>query len=85
MWSPVLGLFDEIVDATHTRILKPGPQAYRLEVESLGVSADKVVYVSDQQSSVDGAKACGGSVIHLDITDPQSGFGSAQQVLELSR
>ena len=46
-WSPLLGLFGEIVDATHTRILKPGPQAYRLEVESLGVSADSVVYFDD--------------------------------------
>ena len=51
-WSPLLGFFDEIIDATHTGILKPDPQAYQLAVESLGVSADKVIYVDDQQRCI---------------------------------
>ena len=78
----ILSRFDAIVDATHTGILKPEPRAYQLALESLGVPADSVVYVDDQQKNVDGAIACGISAVRLDVTDPQSGFDRVGQALD---
>ena len=78
----ILSRFDAIVDATHTGILKPEPRAYQLALESLGVPADSVVCVDDQQKNVDGAIACGISAVRLDVTDPQSGFDRVGQALD---
>ena len=80
----ILDSFDAIVDATHTGILKPEPQAYQLAVESLDTSFESVVFVDDQQKNVDGAIDCGIEAIRLDITDPESGFDIVRRALELT-
>jgi putative hydrolase of the HAD superfamily len=80
----ILGSFDAIVDATHTGILKPEPQAYQLAVEALDASFESVVFVDDQQKNVDGAIACGIEAIRLDITDPESGFDDVRRALKLT-
>ena len=80
----ILGSFDAIVDATHTGILKPEPQAYQLVVEALDASFESVVFVDDQQKNVDGAIACGIEAIRLDITDPESGFDDVRRALKLT-
>jgi len=80
----ILDSFDTIVDATHTGILKPEPQAYQLAVESLDTSFESVVFVDDQQKNVDGAIDCGIEAIWLDITDPESGFDDVRCALKLT-
>ena len=77
----ILGSFDAIVDATHTGILKPEPQAYQLAVESLDASFESVVFVDDQQKNIDGAIDCGIEAIRLDITEPEIGFDQIYQAL----
>ena len=80
----ILGSFDAIVDATHTGILKPEPQAYQLAVESLDASFESVVFVDDQQKNIDGAIDCGIEAIRLDITDPKAGFDDVRRALKLT-
>ncbi len=77
----ILGSFDAIVDATHTGILKPEPQAYQLAVELLDASFESVVFVDDQQKNIDGAIDCGIEAIRLDITEPEIGFDQIYQAL----
>ena len=77
----ILGSFDAIVDATHTGILKPEPQAYQLAVESLDASFESVVFVDDQQKNIDGAIDCGIEAIRLDIIEPEIGFDQIYQAL----
>ena len=77
----ILGSFDAIVDATHTGILKPEPQAYQLAVKSLDASFESVVFVDDQQKNIDGAIDCGIEAIRLDITEPEIGFDQIYQAL----
>ena len=80
----ILGSFDAIVDATHTGILKPEPQAYQLAVKSLDASFESVVFVDDQQKNIDGAIDCGIEAIRLDITDPKAGFDDVRRALKLT-
>ncbi len=55
----VLDHFDVVVDATHTRVLKPDPRAYALALEALGLSAGEVLFVDDQLRNVIGASKAG--------------------------
>jgi len=45
---------DALVDATHTGILKPDPRAYRLALEALDISAERILFVDDQLRNVEG-------------------------------
>jgi putative hydrolase of the HAD superfamily len=67
---PFADLIDVVVDATHTRILKPDPGAYALALEALGLLAHEVVFVDDQPRNVAGGSAVGIHSFHLDITNP---------------
>ncbi|MCY1365057.1 tRNA pseudouridine synthase A [compost metagenome] len=63
---PLLQLFDVIVDATHTGILKPDPRAYAAVTEALGLSAGECVFVDDQKRNADGGVRAGMQVVHFD-------------------
>jgi putative hydrolase of the HAD superfamily len=58
---------DGIVDATHTKILKPDPRAYALALRALDLNADEVVFIDDQKSNIAGGVAVGIRSLHLDI------------------
>lgn len=81
---PLLELFDAIVDATHTRILKPDPRAYALVTEQLGLEAAECVFVDDQLRNVEGARRAGMQVVHFDVTQPQASYDRATQLMRLS-
>ncbi|MCB1543210.1 MAG: HAD-IA family hydrolase, partial [Rhodoblastus sp.] len=49
----ILKLMDCVVDATHTKILKPDPRAYALGCAALGLPPERIVFVDDQQRNVD--------------------------------
>ena len=79
----ILKLMDCVVDATHTRILKPDPRAYALGCAALGLPPESTVFVDDQQRNVDGARAAGLIAIHFDVADPARSFAEAADALDL--
>lgn len=79
----VLALIDVVVDATHTRVLKPDPGAYALSLSALDLPADAVVFVDDQPGNVAGAAACGLLAVHLDPTRPAEAFARVRAELGL--
>ncbi|TJX34357.1 MAG: HAD family phosphatase, partial [Mesorhizobium sp.] len=72
-----LDLFDVIVDATHTGILKPDPRAYAFVTEALGLPAAACVFVDDQQRNVDGGRAAGMRTVHFDVSRPVHSYAEA--------
>ena len=80
---PLLALFDVIVDATHTRVLKPDPRAYALCLEPLGLPANACVFVDDQRRNVEGARRAGMQVVHFDVAQPAASYRQALALLGL--
>lgn len=80
---PLLGLFDVIVDATHTAILKPDPRAYTLCLAQLGLPAADCVFVDDQIRNIEGARRVGMPVVHFDVAHPALSYRRALAVLGL--
>jgi putative hydrolase of the HAD superfamily len=78
---PLLSLFDVIVDATYTGILKPDPRAYEACLAQLGVDAGDAVFVDDQWRNIEGAVRCGLQVVHFDVCQPQASYERALQAL----
>ena len=79
---PLFAIFDAVVDATHTMILKPDPRAYALCTEQLGVSAPDCVFVDDQLRNVEGASRAGMKSVHFDVTRPARSYGVALAMLD---
>lgn len=79
----ILKLMDSLVDATHTKILKPDPRAYALGCEALGLSPQNVVFIDDQPRNIEGARAAGLIAIQFDVADPARSFAEAAEALEL--
>jgi len=67
---PALKHVDAIVDATHTKILKPDPRAYAMGVAALDAEPETTLFVDDQLQNVDGAWAAGLAAMHFDIRRP---------------
>ena len=67
---PALKLVDAIVDATHTKILKPDRRAYEMGVAALDAEPQRTLFVDDQAHNVEGAHAAGVPAIHFDIRRP---------------
>ena len=65
----ILRSIDVIVDATHTRILKPDPRSYAMAVEALGVKPEETLFVDDQFRNVAGAFQAGLQTHHFDLRD----------------
>lgn len=80
---PMLQLFDVIVDATYTGILKPDPRAYAAVTDALGLPAGDCVFVDDQRRNADGGVKTGMQVVHFDVLRPGDSFASARALLGL--
>lgn len=78
---PLLQLFDVVVDATYTGILKPDLRAYALVTEALGMSAADCVFVDDQKRNADGGVRAGMRVVHFDVLRPAESFAEARRLL----
>lgn len=81
---PALKHMDTIVDATHTKILKPDLRAYRLGVEALDTAPEATLFVDDQAHNVEGARAAGLTAIHFDIRRPHEMVAEIRDELGLS-
>ncbi|NUS21084.1 MAG: HAD-IA family hydrolase [Mesorhizobium sp.] len=74
---PLLALFETIVDATYTKILKPDTRAYTMVGEALHLPLNACVFVDDQKRNVDGAVAAGMLTVHFDVARPAQSFAEA--------
>jgi putative hydrolase of the HAD superfamily len=82
---PLMHEFDAIVDATHTKVLKPNPDAYRLGLESLGAAAHETLFVDDQQKNIIGAQQVGLQALYFDVTQPAACYEKIQAHLGLHK
>lgn len=80
---PLLQLFDVVVDATYTGILKPDPRAYAAVTLALDLPAHQCVFVDDQKRNADGGVKAGMQVVHFDVLQPQASFNLAARLLDL--
>lgn len=78
---PLIELFDVIVDATYTKILKPDPRAYELVLAELGLDREACVFVDDQKKNIEGAEAVGLPYVHFDVTRPAESYAQALKML----
>jgi putative hydrolase of the HAD superfamily len=74
---PLLSLFETIVDATYTTILKPDARAYAMVGEALKLPLEACVFVDDQKRNVDGAVAAGMPTVHFDVAQPARSYAEA--------
>lgn len=78
---PLIELFDVIVDATYTKILKPDPRAYEQVLAELGLDRVDCVFVDDQKKNIEGAEAVGLPYVHFDVTRPAEAYAQALKML----
>ena len=74
---PLLSLFETIVDATYTKVLKPDRRAYAMVGEALKLPLSACVFVDDQKRNVDGAIAAGMLTVHFDVARPARSYTEA--------
>jgi putative hydrolase of the HAD superfamily len=77
-------MMDVVVDATHTRILKPDPRAYALAVERLRVAPEAIVFADDQKRNIEGALQAGLNGIFFDVCDVPRSIGAMRAALGLT-
>jgi putative hydrolase of the HAD superfamily len=78
---PLIELFDVIVDATYTKILKPDPRAYQLCLDQLQLPASACVFVDDQKKNAEGARVLHIPTVHFDVTHPAKSYAEALSLL----
>ncbi|MBN9244700.1 MAG: HAD-IA family hydrolase [Mesorhizobium sp.] len=74
---PLLSLFETIVDATYTGVLKPDARAYQSVGDALGLPLEACVFVDDQKRNVDGALAAGMIAVWFDVAQPAKSYAEA--------
>jgi len=74
---PMLSLFETIIDATYTKILKPDARAYAMVGEALQLPLAACVFVDDQKRNIDGAVAAGMLTVHFDVARPAQSYAEA--------
>lgn len=74
---PLLDLFETIVDATYTKILKPDRRAYQAVCDALSLAPSACVFVDDQKRNADGAIAAGMRTVHFDVARPRQSYAEA--------
>jgi putative hydrolase of the HAD superfamily len=72
-----------IVDATHTKVLKPDPRAYQIGLEALGTTPEQTLFVDDQIRNVRGAEAVGIPSVHFDVRRPAENMREIRRRLAL--
>ena len=78
-----LKLFDVIVDASLTGVMKPDPRAFRGGAQALGLPAEQIVFLDDMPWNVDGARQAGMTAIRVPWEDPAPAIDTARDLLRL--
>jgi putative hydrolase of the HAD superfamily len=79
----VLRNLDAMVDATHTKILKPDPRAYALALDALGCSACEALFVDDQFRNIAGAVRAGLQAQYFDLRDVAGNIAAVAARLQI--
>jgi putative hydrolase of the HAD superfamily len=79
-----LKLFDVIVDAGLTGVMKPDPRAFRGGTEALGLPAERIVYLDDMPWNVEAARQAGMTAIRVPLDGPGPAIDTARELLGLS-
>jgi putative hydrolase of the HAD superfamily len=78
-----LKLFDVIVDASLTGVMKPDPAAFHGGIEALGLPAEQIVFLDDMPWNVDGARQAGMTAVRVPWDDPAPAIATARDLLGL--
>ena len=78
-----LKLFDVIVDASLTGVMKPDPRAFRDGAEALGVPAEQIVFLDDMPWNAEGARQAGMTAVRVPWDDPAPAIDTARELLRL--
>lgn len=78
-----LKLFDVIVDASLTGVMKPDPRAFRGGAEALGVPAEQIVFLDDMPWNTEGARQAGMTAVRVPWDDPAPAIDTARELLRL--
>jgi putative hydrolase of the HAD superfamily len=68
---------DHMIDATHTKILKPDPRAYQMAEEALGLPKEDIVFVDDQMKNIKGGEEYGLTCVFFDVLNPVDSYNKA--------
>ena len=77
-------LFDAVIDATHTHILKPDARAYALALAALQLPAGEVLFVDDQFRNIAGAVRAGLQTQLFDLRDVPGNIAAVAARLQLA-
>jgi 2-haloacid dehalogenase len=77
--------FAQIISADRVKIYKPSPQVYALATDSVGLSAEDILFVSSNWWDAWGAKAFGYTVCSCNRSDRQMGFSRSAPDLVVAR
>ena len=78
-----LKLFDVIVDASLTGVMKPDPRAFRGGTDALGVPAEQIVFLDDMPWNVEAAREAGMAAVRVPWDDPGPAIDTARNLLDL--
>jgi putative hydrolase of the HAD superfamily len=78
-----LKLFDVIVDASLTGVMKPDPRAFRGGADALGVPAEQIVFLDDMPWNAEGARQAGMTAIRVPWDNPIPAIATARELLRL--
>ena len=78
-----LKLFDVIVDASLTGVMKPDPRAFRGGAQALGLPAGQIVFLDDMPWNTEGARQAGMTAVRVPWDDPAPAIDTARELLRL--
>ena len=78
-----LKLFDVIVDASLTGVMKPDPRAFHGGAEALGLPPEQIVFLDDMPWNVDGARQAGMTAVRVPWDGPGPAIDTARKLLGL--
>jgi putative hydrolase of the HAD superfamily len=78
-----LKLFDVIVDASRTGVMKPDAHAFGQGAEALGLPAGQIVYLDDMPWNVEAARRAGMTAVQVPWDDPAPAIDTARDLLGL--
>jgi putative hydrolase of the HAD superfamily len=78
-----LKLFDVIVDASLTGVLKPDPRAFGQAAGALGLPAEQIVFLDDMPWNVEGARRAGMAAVRVRWAGPGPAIDAARNLLRL--
>lgn len=79
-----LALFDSVIDASVTGVLKPDPRAYAAAARVLRLPPERIVYLDDMPCNVEGGRLAGFHAIEVTYAEPDAAVAEARSLLALA-